>query len=170
MDESLKRITKIAMMAAIIFVCTYSFKIPNPLTGGYSHLGDCAVFTGVMILGRKQGALAASVGAAISDLLSGAMLWILPTFVIKGIMAFVMGTVVEKLLPEKKWSWLAGAVLGGLCQIVCYQLTKAVLLGPAVALATIPNITAQTLAGIVLAAVVISVLQSSKVLCRLQRM
>ena len=170
MDLSLKRITKIAMMAAIIFVCTYTFKIPIAITGGYTHLGDCAIFVGVMILGRKDGTVAAAVGAALSDLLGGFLIWVIPTFVIKGIMAFVMGTVVEKILPEKKGNWLIGAILGGICQIIGYQLVKIVLISPAAALATIPTITTQTVAGIIIAAVVITVLQSSKVIYRLQRM
>ena len=170
MDQSLKRITKMAMMAAIIFVCTYTFKAPIAITGGYTHLGDCAIFVGVMILGRKDGTLAAAVGAALSDLLGGFLIWVVPTFVIKGIMAFVMGTIVEKVMPEKKGSWLIGAVLGGICQIIGYQLVKIVLISPAAALATIPTITTQTVAGIVIGAVVIMVLQSSKVLSRLQRM
>ena len=170
MDLSLKRITKIAMMAAIIFVCTYTFKVPIAITGGYTHLGDCAIFAGVMILGRKDGTVAAAVGAALSDLLGGFLIWVLPTFVIKGVMAFVMGTVVEKVLPEKKGNWLLGAILGGILQIIGYQLVKIVLISPAAALATIPTITAQTVAGIVIGAVVITVLQSSRVLERLQRM
>ena len=170
MDLSLKRITKVAMMAAIIFVCTYTFKIPIAITGGYTHLGDCAIFVGVMILGRKDGTVAAAVGAALSDLLGGFLIWVIPTFVIKGIMAFVMGTVVEKILPEKKGNWLIGAILGGICQIIGYQSVKIVLISPAAALATIPTITTQTVAGIIIAAVVITVLQSSKVIYRLQRM
>ena len=170
MDLSLKRITKMAMMAAIIFVCTYTFKIPIAITGGYTHLGDCAIFVGVMILGRKDGTVAAAVGAALSDLLGGFLIWVIPTFVIKGVMAFVMGTVVEKVLPEKKGNWLLGAILGGILQIIGYQLVKIVLISPAAALATIPTITAQTVAGIVIGAVVITVLQSSRVLERLQRM
>ena len=170
MDLSLKHITKIAMMAAIIFVCTYTFKVPIAITGGYTHLGDCAIFAGVMILGRKDGTVAAAVGAALSDLLGGFLIWVIPTFVIKGVMAFVMGTVVEKVLPEKKGNWLLGAILGGILQIIGYQLVKIVLISPAAALATIPTITAQTVAGIVIGAVVITVLQSSRVLERLQRM
>ncbi len=170
MDQSLKRITKMAMMAAIIFVCTYTFKVPIAITGGYTHLGDCAIFVGVMILGRKDGTLAAAVGAALSDLLGGFLIWVVPTFVIKGIMAFVMGTIVEKVMPEKKGSWLIGAVLGGICQIIGYQLVKIVLISPAAALATIPTMATQAVAGIVIGAVVIMVLQSSKVLSRLQRM
>ena len=169
MDHSLKRLTKMAMMAAIIFVCTYTFKVPIALTGGYTHLGDCAIFVGVLILGRKDGTVAAAVGAALSDLLGGFLIWVIPTFVIKGIMAFVMGTVVEKLLPEKKWNWLAGAILGGLLQIVGYQLVKFFMISPAAALSTITTITTQTVAGIVIAAVVITVLQSSRVMARLQR-
>ena len=105
----LKRIVRIAMMAALIFAGTYTFKIPIAITGGYTHLGDCAIFVGVMLLGRKDGALAAALGAALSDLLSGAMLWVLPTFIIKGIMALIMGLAVEKLMPEHRYGWLIGS-------------------------------------------------------------
>ena len=126
----LKRIVRIAMMAALIFAGTYTFKIPIAITGGYTHLGDCAIFVGVMLLGRKDGALAAALGAALSDLLSGAMLWVLPTFIIKGIMA---------------------------------------LISPAAAIATIPTITMQTIAGIVIASVVITIMQSSNLIERLKR-
>ena len=81
----LKRIVRIAMMAALIFAGTYTFKIPIAITGGYTHLGDCAIFVGVMLLGRKDGALAAALGAALSALLSGAMRWVLPTFIIRAL-------------------------------------------------------------------------------------
>ncbi len=170
MDRSLKRITKVAVMAAIIFVFTYTFKIPIAVTNGYTHLGDCAIFVGVMILGRRDGVLAAAIGAALSDLLGGFLLWVIPTFVIKGIMAFVMGTVIEKALPEKKGNWLVGAILGGICQIVGYQLVKIVLISPAAALATIPTISLQTAVGIVVGAVIIRVLNASRVMGRLQAM
>ena len=160
----LKRIVRIAMMAALIFAGTYTFKIPIAITGGYTHLGDCAIFVGVMLLGRKDGALAAALGAALSDLLSGAMLWVLPTFIIKGIMALIMGLAVEKLMPEHRYGWLIGEVLGGVCQIV-----KIVLISPAAAIATIPTITMQTIAGIVIASVVITIMQSSNLIERLKR-
>lgn len=69
MDMSPKRVTKIAMMA-IIFVCTYTFKIPIAITGGYTHLGDCAIFADVIIPGRRDGTVAA-VGTVLSALLGG---------------------------------------------------------------------------------------------------
>lgn len=49
-----RELVKTALMAAIIFVATYAIRIPNPATGGYSHLGDCMIFLGVILLGRKM--------------------------------------------------------------------------------------------------------------------
>ena len=105
-----------------------------------------------------------------SDLLGGFFMWVVPTFLIKGVMAFVMGTIVEKVLPDKNGNWLIGAIVGGICQILGYPITKIILLSPAAALATTPTITAQTVIGIIIASVVITILQSSKVLNRLRQM
>lgn len=51
-----------ALMAALIFVATYLIKIPNPATGGYSHMGDCMIFIAVVMLGRRNGSMAAAIG------------------------------------------------------------------------------------------------------------
>ena len=70
--EKTKELAMTALMTALIFTATYIIKIPNPATGGYTHMGDCMIFLGVMVLGRKHGALAGGLGGALSDLLSGA--------------------------------------------------------------------------------------------------
>ena len=57
-DEKLKTMVKTGLFMAIIFVFTYTFKIPVSLTGGYTHLGDAAIFLAVMLLGRKNGTIA----------------------------------------------------------------------------------------------------------------
>ena len=85
-DSSSKNLTKTAMMAAIVFVGIYLIKIPVP--NGYTHLGDCFIFLGVLLLGTKRGSLAGAIGAAASDVLGGYMHWAVPTFFIKYIMAF----------------------------------------------------------------------------------
>ena len=95
-NETTKRIAKTALMIALIFVCTFTIKLPNPATGGYTHMGDCMAFLAVLVLGKKDGALAAGLGAALSDLLTGAMIWVLPTFIFKFIMGYIMGVVLEK--------------------------------------------------------------------------
>ncbi len=170
MRISMKNLTKAAMMAAFVFLCTYLFKFPVPLTGGYTHLGDCAVFLCVILLGRKQGALAGALGAALSDLIGGFMLWVIPTFVIKGAMALVMGAVMEKMPRSRRMGWLIGAAAGGVVQIAGYQAAKYFLISPEAAIVTIPNIVIQTGAGIILSAAVITLLDSSHILCRLKEM
>ena len=87
-NETTRRIAKTALMVALIFVCTFTIKLPNPATGGYTHMGDCMAFLAVLYLGKKDGALAAGLGAALSDLLTGAMIWVLPTFIFKFINNF----------------------------------------------------------------------------------
>lgn len=170
MNLSMKDTTKTAMMAAIIFVCTYTFKIPIALTGGYTHLGDCAIFLGVMILGRKRGMVAAALGAALADFTGGFMIWVIPTFLIKGIMAWIMGTLAEGRLSTYRFGWLAGSAAGGIFQIIAYTLVKFVLISPAAGLATIPTVSMQTAAGVLISAVLISALQSSHALYRLKEL
>lgn len=162
MNQSMKSMVRTAMMTAIIFICTYTFKIPIALTGGYTHLGDCAIFIGVMLLGRKNGALAAAIGASLSDLLGGFIVWVIPTFVIKGVMALIMGSIAEKVMHGRKLNFLAGAVLGGIWQVAAYTAVKFFMISPAAAVATIPTVSMQTVAGITISAIVIGAVRSSK--------
>ena len=156
-DKKTKTLVMTALMAAMIFVATYLIKIPNPATGGYSHMGDCMIFLAVVMLGRKNGAAAAAIGGALSDLLAGAAVWIVPTLVIKYIMAYIMGTMI-KSNPESRKLQLAGSVTGGIFRIVAYTLVKIVMLGTAVAFASVPNVTIQTTVGVVIFMVLSSLL------------
>ena len=56
MNIKSRNLTKTAMMAAIVFVGIYLIKVPVP--NGYTHLGDCFIFLGVLLLDRKRGAQA----------------------------------------------------------------------------------------------------------------
>lgn len=80
-------------------------------------MGDCMAFLAVLYLGKKDGALAAGLGAALSDLLTGAMIWVLPTFIFKFIMGYIMGVVLEKEIM-KKWIGLLGLVL-----VACFSVS-----------------------------------------------
>ncbi len=161
-QEKTKNLAMSALMIALIFVCTYTVKIPNPATGGYTHMGDCMIFLAVLVLGKKQGALAGGLGAALSDLLTGATLWVLPTFVIKLIMGWIMGSIVEMKLNEK-YGWIIGAILGGIWQSIAYTLVKIPMVGMAPAVASIPRILMQTLIGLVIYVVIAKLLERSSV-------
>ena len=160
-DDTLKNrtaeVTYTALLAALVFVATYLIKIPNPATGGYSHMGDCMVFLAVVMIGRRNGSIAAAIGGALSDLLAGAAAWVLLTLVIKFAMAFIMGTIIYGD-PMNRKKQLVGALVGGIFQIIAYTLVKIVLIGMGPAILSIPNVTIQTSVGIVLFAVLVNVL------------
>ena len=148
-NTNTKLLVMTALMASMVFVATYLIRIPNPATGGYSHLGDCMIFLAVVMLGRKHGAAAGALGGAMSDLLACAAIYIVPTLIIKYMMAFIMGTIMLHT-PASRKSQIIGAFAGGLFQIAAYTLVKTVIIGTGPAIASVPNIFLQTLFGIMI--------------------
>lgn len=145
MQEKTRDLAMTALMSALIFTATYLIKVPNPATGGYTHMGDCMIFVGVMLLGKKQGALAAGIGGGLSDLLSGAAMWVLPTFLIKYAMGYFMGWLIERQISKKG---ILAAIAGGIFQSIAYTLVKIPLVGMVPAIASIPRILLQSALGI----------------------
>ncbi|MGI6751837.1 MAG: ECF transporter S component [Anaerovoracaceae bacterium] len=100
-EATLKIITT-GLMVAIIAICTMVIAIPVPFTNGYVHLGDSMIFLAVLILGWKYGAIAAAVGSAMADAFLGYVHWIPWTFCIKGVMALLVGLVIEKTAKSRR--------------------------------------------------------------------
>ena len=147
-----KDITKIAIMAALVFVTTYLIKIPS--LNGYTHIGDSMVILSALILGKKKGALAAGLGAALCDLLSGYMQYIIPTFLIKAIMVL--------------FAWIIGSIIGCAFQVFGYGLVETIMYGFAAALLSVPANIIQSIVGTVIAMVLATVLEKSNVLKKLR--
>ena len=82
---SAKEICVAGVMAAFVFIATLVPQIPIPL--GYAHLGDGAIFLAVFFAGRRAGIFAGAFGSALADLAGGFPVWILPTLIIKAVMA-----------------------------------------------------------------------------------
>ncbi len=78
-----KALAVTAMFAALITAATAFIKIPAPL--GYAHAGDSVIYLAACILPAPFGFIAASVGGALADLLSGYAVWAIPTAVIKAL-------------------------------------------------------------------------------------
>lgn len=163
-------ITLVGVMAALVFAGTYFFKIPAPLTMGYTHLGDCMIFLTVYLFGWKRGALAGAIGATLSDVLGGFVVWIVPTFFIKLLMAILAGILFDKLVSKGKYFFLLTFTLGGILQIVLYTLAKISYFGLPTALGGVPGLTMQTLCGIVIASVIIIYMEKSHVAGRIMQM
>lgn len=152
-------ISIIGLMSALVFVGTYFFKIPSAF--GYTHLGDCMIILTVCLFGTRCGVLTGAIGAGLSDFLGGYAVWLLPTMVLKGLWAFIAGTIAYKLLPNFKYSWLVGAIVGGIAHIIGYTLVKIPLYGTVVAFGEMFTLSMQTIAGIALGGVVYTILVQS---------
>ena len=83
-----REIVLAALMAALACVATMVIKIPSPLNG-YINLGDCIVLVAGWILSPAWGFLAAGIGSALADVLSGYLIYAPATFLVKGLMALV---------------------------------------------------------------------------------
>jgi len=114
-----------ALMTALVFVTTFSIIIPVPFTSGYVHPGDMMVFLSGLLLGPIYGAFAAGVGSALSDLLAGYTFWVIPTLIIKSLMAFSVGMIAVKLKPKVfHWIFACGSLIWAGFTISTYLLTR----------------------------------------------
>ncbi|MDE6469490.1 MAG: ECF transporter S component [Eubacterium sp.] len=165
---SVRAICFTAIMAALIFVFTFTFKIP--LGTGYTHIGDSIIFLSIALLGAKKSSIAAGIGAALADLIGGYSEWIVPTFLIKFIMVLICGLFAEKLIKNKFAGYIVGAIIGGAFQICGYTVAKLIIFDKAYALTTLPELVIQTIVGIIVAVVFISVFNKTKVTDKLRKM
>ncbi len=152
-DKRIKEMVYTSLLAALICVSTFIIKIPSPVTNGYTHLGDGFIFIAVLLLGKKNGAWAGAIGASLADMLGGYSYYAIPTFIIKGAMALIMGTTVEKLSSGMKNKWVVGAIMGSVWQVMAYYVTGSLMVGNFIStISEIPGNAVQSAAGIITAA------------------
>lgn len=111
-ENKTQKMIMTGLLTALVAVATMVIAIPVPFTNGYIHLGDSMIFISVLILGWKYGAFAAGVGSAMADMILGYVHWAPWTLCIKGIMAIVMGLVIQKCMESKKYIAVAAAITG----------------------------------------------------------
>ena len=150
---NVKQLTLCGVLAALVFVLTYFPKVPVPVTGGYVHLGDGAIFLAVLLLG-PLGIPAAAIGSGLADLIGGYMLYVIPTVIIKGLVALVAW----KLYRKGSWvSAVVAFVLAEAVMVLGYFVFECFTSGaPAAAAAILPNVV-QGVAGVVLGLICVAV-------------
>lgn len=170
-----------ALMMGLVCLATFALKVPNPLTQGYVHLGDTFIFMSVLVLGKKNGAIASSVGAALADIFGGYVIFALGTFIAKGLMAYIMGEFLERgrkhedrlaeeaaaggavweprlFLSLAPYEFLA-MVIGGFVEVVVYVFVNAIVYGNmAVGFVSIPGNTLQFVCSMVVAVLLVHAL------------
>lgn len=132
------RMVLTALMVCLVLLATYIIKIPSPFTQGYVHLGDTMIFLSVLLLGKKGGAAAAGLGSGLADLMGGYAAYAPWTFIIKGLMAFIMGAFIEAATRKKKHHMkigsvplveIIGMVIAGTEMVIGYAVVDGVLAG-----------------------------------------
>lgn len=93
---NVKKLVTASLFAALCCVLTMAIPIPSP-TEGYVHLGDSMVLLSGIFLTPMYGALAAGLGSALADLLTGYTHYALATFVIKALMALIVSAIYKAM-------------------------------------------------------------------------
>ena len=96
------RMVLTAMFASMVCVSTLCIQIASP-TGGYINLGDALVLMSAFLLGPVYGAAAAGIGSALADAITGYILYVPGTLVIKAAVAVAaaqLGRTLAKRAPK----------------------------------------------------------------------
>jgi len=138
MNKSILRLTYGGVMAALTLLATAMIHLPVSITNGYIHLGDGLVLSCGVVLGKKYGALAAGIGSALADIFLGYAAWALPTFIIKALMAYIIGYAFEQLTERQTpisgnfafiSRWTVALLASGTVLIVLYYFTSGLMYG-----------------------------------------
>lgn len=109
-----------ALMIAMIFISGNFIKIPT--IGGFIHTGDCMVLLSSVLLGKKRGAIASSIGMTLIDIYSGYLIWAPFTFLIKGSMAYLTGYLLNKFHNTSFKTCFLSFTASGIFMIISYFL------------------------------------------------
>ena len=115
------------MFAALIMLVTACIMhIPTGFNNGYIHLGDTMIYIAASMLPTPYALVAAAMGGALADILSGAAVWAIPTAIIKALMVLPFTAKQERLLCKRN---ALAIVISGVIGIVGYALAAMIMYG-----------------------------------------
>ena len=127
---TIQTITLLAVLIALTYVATSFLKIPIPY--GYVNMGLCILFLASYFSGIQAGIIAGSIGSALADLLSPYSIWTIPTFIIKIVLAMIVGLIFIKSIkknPKKVLNpyTILAIIVGILIHVVGYTIATIIL-------------------------------------------
>lgn len=143
-SEKTKKLVFTAAFAALCCMATYLIVIPIPGGFGYVNLGDIFVLMSAWCLGGGYGAIAAGVGCALADMMSGYFVYVPATFIIKAAMAvagYFTYVLFKKLIKREGLDFLPrlfAAMLAECIMTLGYFVFEWILYGAAAGIAGIP--------------------------------
>lgn len=107
-----KTLVTAALLTAFTCIATMVIQIPTPSLG-YIHPGDTLVILCGIILGPVLGSLSAGLGSMLADILSGYLIYAIPTLIIKGLTAFIACIVFQNLRKKLVKNDYAAFIIAG---------------------------------------------------------
>lgn len=123
-----------ALFAALIFVATFSIKMPLPLVQGYVHFGDAFIYMAACLLPFPYAMVAASIGGALSDTLGGYAQYILPTLIIKALLVIPFSSKTAKLMTPRN---IFAPIFAGIIGLAGYFIAETFMYGAPTAFANV---------------------------------
>ena len=123
-NKNLSLLVLAAMFAAMSTAMTFFIKIPMP-GGGYIHPGDSIIYLAACFLPTPYAMLSAGIGGALSDMFGGYFVYIIPTFIIKALIALPFSRSGNGIITKRNALMV---IPSGLITIGGYYITKVLLL------------------------------------------
>lgn len=135
----IRRLTASGLFAALIYVFTAYLHIPTG--AGYTHAGDGLIYIAACVLPTPYAMAAGAIGGALSDGLSGFLVWMPATIVIKAITAMFFTNKGEKILSLRN---ILGIIPSLILCVVGYSLYEGIVMAKGFSLAAISAAFSQT--------------------------
>ena len=110
------------MFASLILMGTMFIQVPS--VNGYVHIGDSFIYLAAAFLPMPFSFLAAGLGAALADVLSGYIIYAPFTFVIKALMAAFFSNKAEKFFTLRN---AIAFVIAGCVNILGYYIVEMIM-------------------------------------------
>ena len=164
MTVKASRAVKVAVVAVFSALCaalTLMTRVPSP-TGGYTHVGDAAIYVAALLFGPYIGLLVGLIGPVAADLVVGYPRWYV-TLLAHGLQGAVAG------IGAGRRTWLQAVIafVAGVVMSLTYFAVNVYIKGPAPALVSlVRDVFGQTLVSVIIAVPVVKAVERSGVLRR----
>lgn len=100
-NKSLLKITYTALFTALTVLAISVIKFSTGLGEGYIHFGDSIIYITACVLPFPYSLVAAALGGALADILSGFAVWSVPTAIIKALISLPFTVIRKKKQTDK---------------------------------------------------------------------
>lgn len=115
------------LFASIICLTTaYILHIPIGANGGYVHIGDALIYIAATLLPRPYAMISAAIGAGMADLITGSVIWVIPTMIIKPLLVLFIPSNSDKFINKKN---IIGTLIAGIIGMILYMVAEGIIFG-----------------------------------------